>query len=75
MNRAAISALVDDVLERSPFPATLAENDAQTQRRVTRMARAQGVEPEALYASAVAERKATRADLAEARALALATRG
>ncbi|WP_158863727.1 hypothetical protein [Leifsonia sp. AG29] len=75
MNRQAISDLVDGVMERAPFPATLAENDAQTRRRVTRKAEARGVQPEALYASMIAEQKASRADLAEARALALAVRG
>lgn len=75
MNRQAISDLVDDVMKGSPFPATLAENDVQTQRRITRMAGAEGVEPEALYASLVAEQTATRADRSEALALALMVRG
>ncbi|MBH0098681.1 hypothetical protein I6E68_05940 [Salinibacterium sp. NSLL150] len=48
---ADIDQIVRDAVAEHPFPSSLTDADAQTQRRITREAEALGLDPEALFAT------------------------
>lgn len=65
-----ITSLVKDVQKGSPLPATFADLDEASQRRLRREAEAQGTTAEALYAVILAQAEQDAASTFDADAIA-----
>ncbi|WP_346960755.1 hypothetical protein [uncultured Arthrobacter sp.] len=69
-----ITDLVKTAQKDAPLPATFAELDEQTQRRLRREAEAKGITPEALYAAIRAQAEQDAATDVDPEAIAKAAR-
>ena len=69
-----LAELVKTAQKDAPLPATYAELDAQSKRKIDREAEAKGLTPEAVYAAIKAQAEKDAADEFDPGAIAAATR-